>query len=203
MPTYAALNTPPNGWKSWRVFLPMLRSIFPHFPTVEAKKIYTAVLSRVFENGAEGAVNQRESLFLPLVDFVNHDNDFNAKKTCDPKSGCRLIATKAIAAGEEIRISYGCNSNFFMLQKWGFELGKANLNAIGLDQSGCVVHFQKIGKYPLTGGINPDEWKCLRKKFIPFELFKWIPKGRKMVSLFVFCLFIFFFVLYLLYLIKY
>ena len=57
---------------------------------------------------------------LPLIDSGNHDFDGNAEVRSRADGGVELVASTAIAAGEEVTFSYGALSNDDYLLDYGF-----------------------------------------------------------------------------------
>ena len=173
MPIYAALNTPPEGIKSWRAFhkmYPKISSVFATYPVEQVRKVYSAVAARVFGTAA---------VLAPLIDYANHDQTPNTEELYDASTNVfNLVALKDIEAGDELTLSYGNRSNYFLLQKYGFEVGSDNKRAIAVSNSGCFVHFEPIDTYPTTGGINPTEWSCIQKTLVPSKILIWAQEIR-------------------------
>jgi hypothetical protein len=177
MPAYGKRNAPgEEGLESWRVFSKIYTRAADKFAKVSedtARKTYAMVHSQV-----------DESKLVPLIDFANHHPTApNAERACDA-AGCRLVALRDIAEGEEITVSYGAHSNFDLLARFGFEAGaKDNLRAHALSWAGCSVHFESLDKYPETAGIAPDAWTCLTETNTQdvSAVFTWAQQQRAML----------------------
>ena len=183
IPQYSRLNKPPYAG-SWRVFNSYYRTQFPGVSTKIAKYLYFLITSKAFN-----IFDHSQLSILPLLDNANPSLYPNANLTCT-NDGCELVLIKDVQAGEEITQHYEDGSHLYLLQKYGVVKGdhskiitgsrRKNVVANGIDFAKCTIHFESLKLYPETGGINPNEWECLRSKDISAsKILKWAYTMRK------------------------
>lgn len=89
-------------------------------PSLSREKAALAV--EVVNNRAVYCEKQKVCALLPIFDMMNHDARPNAQWTMDEDFGVTVSARRAIAAGEEVMVSYGDDPNAELFIAYGFAL---------------------------------------------------------------------------------
>ena len=118
-------------------------------PTPAATRTAAALLnSRCFADSVGGAPL---SLAVPLVDLANHEADAPTAQFALDGGGTAfgLRATRPLAAGEEVTISYtgtSPKSNPAMMKDYGFVLGGNGADAVALGARGALVDARLLAE---------------------------------------------------------
>ncbi|VDK51547.1 unnamed protein product [Anisakis simplex] len=83
---------------------------------------------------------------IPLVDMLNHANDYQAMALWDNVTKCyKVIGTRTISDGDQIFVCYGGHSNEFLWIEYGFRMNNNIYNKVHITYELLVALARHIG----------------------------------------------------------
>eukprot|EP00977_Amphora_coffeiformis_P007699 scaffold1690_cov182-Amphora_coffeaeformis.AAC.56 len=140
-------------------------TVLSGIPPPSLREFQHAVCVVTSRNFGQGATNEgSSSMLVPGVDLCNHDDPkmVNTRHSLSPQGNFLVVATKSIAAGDEVLVSYGPLPNHLLLAQFGFMLLDRE---IPLVSDTALVRMD--GLFFSASGNDDDDEEKKEQQYVP------------------------------------